>query len=326
MNYDIFNGDADGIIALLQLRLAEPREATLVTGIKRDISLMNQHTFSKDDKVTVLDISMEKNQQGLTQALDAGAEVQYFDHHRAGDIPTNLNLSATIDLDPNICTSLLVDKYLNGKYRLWAITAAFGDNMNAAAELLAKDEGLTPKQTALLQEFGILINYNGYGASVADLHFDPKALYLQLLAFDNPFDAISTDNSPYQKLKQAYASDMAKALAIKPFSDTPTATVYLLGSQAWCRRISGVYGNELANQNPSKAHGVLTENQDGTYLVSVRAPLTNKAGADEVCSQFATGGGRKAAAGINALQQFDKANFIDALNKFYNKCQNNEKA
>ncbi|OYW81954.1 MAG: hypothetical protein B7Z22_14920, partial [Hyphomonas sp. 32-62-5] len=37
------------------------------------------------------------------------------------------------------------------------------------------------------------------------------------------------------------------------------------------------------------------------YVVSVRAPLSNKAGADILCSQFATGGGRKAAAGINHL-------------------------
>ena len=39
---DIFNGDADGICALTQLRLAEPRDARLVTGVKRDINLMAQ--------------------------------------------------------------------------------------------------------------------------------------------------------------------------------------------------------------------------------------------------------------------------------------------
>ena len=37
---DVFNGDADGICALLQLRKAEPRDATLVTGVKRDINLL----------------------------------------------------------------------------------------------------------------------------------------------------------------------------------------------------------------------------------------------------------------------------------------------
>ena len=40
--YDIFNGDADGLCALQQLRLAEPRTATLVTGTKRDIGAIGK--------------------------------------------------------------------------------------------------------------------------------------------------------------------------------------------------------------------------------------------------------------------------------------------
>ena len=59
-DYDIFNGDADGICALLQLRLAEPRNATLITGVKRDISLLKQVNAKPGDRLTVLDISMEK--------------------------------------------------------------------------------------------------------------------------------------------------------------------------------------------------------------------------------------------------------------------------
>lgn len=39
---DVFNGDADGICSLVQLRLAEPRESELVTGIKRDINLLKK--------------------------------------------------------------------------------------------------------------------------------------------------------------------------------------------------------------------------------------------------------------------------------------------
>ena len=41
-DYDVFNGDADGICALVQLRHAEPRNAQLITGVKRDISLLKQ--------------------------------------------------------------------------------------------------------------------------------------------------------------------------------------------------------------------------------------------------------------------------------------------
>ncbi|MEJ2533090.1 MAG: DHH family phosphoesterase, partial [Halioglobus sp.] len=42
MNFDVFNGDADGICALLQLRKAQPLESTLVTGVKRDINLLSR--------------------------------------------------------------------------------------------------------------------------------------------------------------------------------------------------------------------------------------------------------------------------------------------
>ena len=39
---DIFNGDADGICALTQLRNAEPVQSTLITGVKRDIALVSK--------------------------------------------------------------------------------------------------------------------------------------------------------------------------------------------------------------------------------------------------------------------------------------------
>ena len=40
-NYDVFNGDADGICALQQLRLNDPIESKLITGVKRDIQLLD---------------------------------------------------------------------------------------------------------------------------------------------------------------------------------------------------------------------------------------------------------------------------------------------
>ena len=39
---DVFNGDADGICALHQLRLAAPADSELVTGVKRDIALLER--------------------------------------------------------------------------------------------------------------------------------------------------------------------------------------------------------------------------------------------------------------------------------------------
>ena len=41
MSYiDILNGDADGILALHQLRLTNPQKSRLITGVKRDTKLL----------------------------------------------------------------------------------------------------------------------------------------------------------------------------------------------------------------------------------------------------------------------------------------------
>ena len=107
--FDVFNGDADGICALVQLRLAQPRKSVLVTGVKRDIQLLQQGEPEAGDEVTVLDISLQKNAADLERILATGAKVFYADHHQAGDIPVHPNLQAHIDLSPATCTSLIVD-------------------------------------------------------------------------------------------------------------------------------------------------------------------------------------------------------------------------
>ncbi|MFN1620723.1 DHH family phosphoesterase [Vibrio rotiferianus] len=317
MNYDIFNGDADGIIALLQLRLADPIDAELVTGVKRDIKLVEKVEVQAGDELTVLDISMEKNMAGLEQALAQGAHVFYADHHKAGEIPQHGNLDAHIDLDANICTALIVDQLLDGRFHLWAITAAYGDNLITRADALADKVGLNEEQKAQLKELGTLINYNGYGSIVDDLHFHPADLYQALKQYVSPFDVIADKASPYYQLQLAYQQDMDAALAIPATHESVKLKLFELPNNAASRRISGVYGNWLANQNPDSAHAVLTENTDGTYTVSLRAPLNNKQGAVAVCGQFPTGGGREAAAGINALSKDDVSAFIDAVETYY---------
>ncbi|EJG1674162.1 DHH family phosphoesterase [Vibrio parahaemolyticus] len=317
MNYDIFNGDADGIIALLQLRLADPIDSQLITGVKRDIKLVEKVDVQAGDELTVLDISMEKNMAGLEQALAQGAHVFYADHHKAGDIPQHGNLDAHIDLDANMCTALIVDKLLEGRFHTWAITAAYGDNLIAKADVLADQAGLNNEQKAQLKELGTLINYNGYGSKVDDLHFHPADLYRALVQYISPFEVIEDKTSTYYQLQSAYQQDMDAAQAVPATHESDTLKLFELPNTAASRRISGVYGNWLANQNPDSAHAVLTENADGTYTVSLRAPLNNKQGAVAVCGQFPTGGGREAAAGINALRKEDVNAFIDAVETYY---------
>jgi len=319
-NYDVFNGDADGICALLQLRLSDPCQSELITGIKRDIKLLTKVQANPGDKITVLDISLDKNRTELIKYLEQGADVFYIDHHFCGEIPIHNKLKTIIDTQADICTSLLVNQYLNAQpdktaYPLWAITGAFGDNLNISAQSLAQtlSEPLQKKELEDLQSLGIYINYNGYGANISDLHFAPDDLYKKLSLYASPLDAIADKDSVYQQLKTAYRADNAHIADLKADYKTEKTALFILPNKSWARRISGVYSNDLVNQYPDRAHAVLTQNNNNGYLVSVRAPLNNKTGADDLCRQFKSGGGRKAAAGINHLPETDLPFFIERL-------------
>ena len=121
----------------------------------------------------------------------------------------------------------------------------------------------------------------------------------------------------FQILKNGYTGDMAQAQAVAPMYQSTAGIIYELPDAAWSRRVSGVFGNALATGAPQSAHAVLTKKSDGAYLVSVRAPLVLKAGADVLCSQFETGGGRKSAAGINHLPAVDAQRFMAAFDKVF---------
>jgi len=242
MHYDVFNGDADGIIALLQLRLSKhkphPKESILVTGVKRDISLLKNVDANIATSVTVLDISLEKNVAALSYLLEKEVDVFYVDHHRTGDIPQSALLTKLIDTDANTCTSLLVNKYLNNEFVNWAITAAFGDNMQASAESLAENNNLSKNQQALLKELGIYINYNGYGRNVDDLHFHPAQLLEKLANYSDPFDLINEENSIFYQLKTAYLTDMKKAQNSTVLINNEQLSAVQLADEPWARRVS----------------------------------------------------------------------------------------
>ena len=319
MNYiDCFNGDADGICALTQIRLQTPVESELVTGVKRDINLLERVSASRGDMVTVLDVSLDKNREGLERVLKEGAQVFYCDHHFAGDdIVDHRNLTTLINTTPDVCTSLLINKTLKGRFLEWAIVGTFGDNLSRSATALAKPLGLNKKQLKSLQDLGIYLNYNGYGAKIDDLYFDPAELFLRTSKHATATAFMAEDADTFATLEAGYHSDMKKAADVKPESDQSHAAVFMLPNEAWARRVSGVYGNDLANQSPDRAHAVVTELDSGDYMVSTRAPLSNKKGADQICRQFPTGGGRAAAAGINRLPSGELTRFTDVFSSFY---------
>jgi len=312
MDYDVFNGDADGLCALQQLRLAEPCGATLVTGVKRDIRLLDRVRAEAGDVLTVLDVSLDSNRKGLERALEAGARVCWFDHHFAGDIPAHANLEAHIDTAPEVCTSALVDRHLGGRFRRWAVVAAFGDNLPALGRRLALECGLDEAQTAAAARLGELLNYNAYGESIADLHFDPAALALRLREAADPF-AFIRDSDVFARLSAGHDEDMARAARIRPERIGAHGIVLLLPDETWARRVSGPLANEWARAHPDRALAVLSPNTRGNLTVSVRAPVARPQGADTLCRGYPSGGGRKAAAGINDLPPAEYERFCAAF-------------
>lgn len=311
--YDIFNGDADGICALHQLRREEPRSAVLVTGAKREIALVERADAGSGDELTVLDISFKANAPAVARSLARGARCRYFDHHHSGDVPQHPNLKTYIDTAPDICTSLIVDRYLSGRQRIWAVVAAFGDNLGDAARRAAQTLKLPPPEIEELRELGVCLNYNAYGECVDDLHYHPADLFTALSRYRQPREFIEGEPI-FEVLKNGYQDDLWRARSVKPELATEHAMLYVLPDAAWSRRINGLYGNRLADEHPAHAHAVLVA-RGGDYLVSVRAPLAHPDGAGELCMKFTTGGGRRGAAGINHLPHDDLPRFIAAFQR-----------
>lgn len=314
--FDVFNGDADGLCALIQLRKAEPRDSTLVTGVKRDINLLSKVNAGEGDTVTTLDISMDKNKQDVTRLLAAGAKLLYVDHHFPGDIPEHDNLRAVINENADTCTSVLVNGLVKSAHIDWAIAGAFGDNLHKTARALAATTSLKAADIDALEALGTYINYNGYGPSIEDLHFAPDDLYQRLYSADSALDFIA-NSEDFRHLEAGYKNDMAEASALAPLQASESTAVFLLPNEAWARRVSGVFSNDLTTLHPNRAHAVITQKDNGNFLVSVRAPLSNKQGAVDLCREFPTGGGRAAAAGINDLSAPNLQTFIDRFSEFY---------
>jgi len=314
--YYVFNGDADGLCALQQLRLVEPADATLVTGVKRDIALLERVHASAGDECTVLDVSLDVNRAGLLALLQAGASVRYFDHHHAGEVPVHARFEPHLDPSPTVCTALLVDRHLEGRHRDWAITGAFGDSLGEQATELAEAQGHGNDASLALKELGVCLNYNAYGETIADLHVPPAELAEEMRGHADPL-AFARVSATYQALRKGYEDDMRKARELEPARRVSGAVLYVLPDMPWARRASGVFANEVARAHKKSAIAIVSVKSSGDYLVSLRVPAESKVAADEFCRRFPSGGGRRTAAGINHLPQAELEVFAEQFLQFF---------
>ena len=331
---DVFNGDADGLFAAHQLRLAEPGPdpgaVAIVTGLKREIALLERIELPAFQQrpcspvppgsplspcgrgaggegaeqptlqLRVFDISLARNRAALDRLLAAGASVRWFDHHHAGAVPEHPRLRACIDAAPETCTSLLVDRELHGQHRRWAVAAAFGDNLSVVAHALGAAMGCNERELAQLRELGEAVNYNGYGETPADVLIAPAALYARLAVYADPLD-FTRDDPIVSELAARRRTDLATAVVLPPWRESASGAVFVLPDAGWSRRVLGSFANLLAERAPESAFAVLKARADGGYTASVRAPVAARSGADALCRRFG-GDGRAAAAGIDRLQ------------------------
>ena len=311
MNIDVCNGDADGLCSVVQWRLHEPQAACLITGLKRDIALLERVRAAGGDLLLVCDVSMRRNLLPLKRLLAAGVAVRYFDHHEVDEIPSHPLLDAHIDEASDTCTSLLVDRYLGGRFRAWAVVGAFGDNLSGVAEGLAMGLGLSFTDRRRLQLLGEAINYNAYGESEQDIYISPGQLYEKLVCFPDPLAFLESDSIGYA-LDAMRQADLRKAEALPPYFQDERVSIHLLPDASWSRRVSGSLGNMLAGAEPSRAHAVLWPTASGNFSVSVRAPQRFPVGAAEFCRGFG-GDGRAGAAGLDHLQPQQLEPFVHAF-------------
>ena len=310
--YDVFNGDADGICALHQLRLADPVDSRLVTGLKRDIELLKGLPAERGDVVTVLDISLDRNRAALAALLERGVHVMYFDHHEADDVPVHPDLEAVIDASGATCTSALIDRHLVGRFRPWAVVGAYGDSLAHVADALAEPLGLDGARRATLAELGASLNYNAYGATAADVLVPPLDLYRIVSHYADPFEMAARE-PVVGRLAQQRRADLESALGTRPLRSTQALDAYVLPDAPWSRRVSGTFANRLAADDPARAHAVLTPMASGAFTVSVRAPAGSATTAAQFCRRYRAGGGRASAGGIERLEAAGVDAFLDDL-------------
>lgn len=308
--FDAFNGDADGLCSLLQVRLVEPHASTLVTGVKRDVKLVARALAQAGDVVSVFDVSFDVNRDAVAAHLQNGVSVRYFDHHFSGEVPQHPLLEPHIDTAHDVCTSLIVDKYLRGAFRGWAIVAAYGDNLDAIADRLAAQAGYGVRESAGLRELGQNINYNAYGETVSDLLIAPDELYQLMTPYHDPFEFFRKEPI-VNALRSGREADLIRAQLLPPWRETTLSVVYKLPEAAWARRVSGAFANFVASKELTRAHAVIGENRGGGYWVSVRSPRANPVGADALCRRFPSGGGRRAAAGIDSVPEERLQEFLE---------------
>lgn len=315
----VFNGDADGIVSQHLAELSGIRPDLRVTGLKREIRLLDRLPRDWKGAVRVFDVSLDVNRSALEPLLKVpGVTVHWIDHHDAGAIPGSPRLHARIVNARGTCTGLLAHAEFPGADPRWAAMAAFGDNIPEAAEALLKPLALRPDEIRELREAGELLNYNAYGETGDDVLFRPLEVAERMADFTDPVAFVRTSGL-IAPLREQFREDAEKMGELSPVDSVEGAAVYRLPAEPWARRLGSIFANRAALADPGRAVAVLHPLRDGTFQASIRAPRgrAGAAAASELAREYPTGGGRALAAGINRLPAEEVEGFFKRFFEVY---------
>lgn len=285
MRWFAYNGDADGICSMVQWGLVYGIDGKRITGVKRDIELLDRVLPSSGDEVVVMDISLARNHSMAQDLARKGISVTWFDHHLAGDEIEGIN--SYIDTSDNVCTARIVEQHI-GQDSNWAQVALHGDGLSKHSS--------HPEY----RELGELLNYNGYGADLTDLHFHPDDLMMLCLDSKTPEQFMLS--SAFAKLKDGFETDISNADLIEENDG-----FFLLPNVAWARRVVGVMAHRI-NEKGSGPHVIAIDKGD-TFQISMRG----ESGIGELCAMFG-GGGRATAGGIDNLPKAEITALMNEVN------------
>ncbi len=311
-NIDVFTGGADGLCALHQYRLVYLTDSVLIAGTKRDPAILQSVRARYGDTVTIMNVSLEPHQEVIRYLLALGVDITYFDHHYYGSLIKHKGLTAIVGDDPATCTSALVDRYLGGKHRIWAVVAAFGVNRHRLAARLARPLRLSAAQLAALKGLGQCISYNAYGELESDFFIHPAQLYRIIKPYTDPFRLLGKEEV-FAQLNRLRGEDLSRALQAKPSFISGNVIEYVLRDAAESRRVRGELASHLAILHPKTAYAIFVPNAIGGYAVSLRVPRAAKPGVDEFCRWFGGGEGNAEAAGMSNLSASDLPLFTRAF-------------
>lgn len=267
---DVCIGDANGLCSLLQWRLHQPKQSSTLALLGHESRLDGLVHSRAGGDVLLCEIPMQANRSTLMQLLDSGAQIQYLSH-QIGDEPLwHPQLQYIEDAPQDRCTSLMVDRILDGRYRQWALVGAYGKHCNAQADKLAASNGLSAHARTQLRELGELINYNACSVDGKNACIPAVELYSVMSGYQQAMDFLQSE-PVVGELESVRREDLARAVQIAPYWQDAHASVYVLPNAPWAHRVASGFGKHISAKEPTRAHAFLRPAANGSFMTRVHA-------------------------------------------------------